>query len=406
MVSFDVKSLFPSIPVPIALDHIKDHLVCNNVTPEIVNVYMKAIKLCMQQNYFQFRNQFYKINNGTSMGNPLSPLIAECFMSNFELTLKNDSNFPRIWLRYVDDIFAIIKKDKLDDTLNIINNQYIDINFTAEVELNRKLSFLDLELNIINNKIDISVYHKPTSTLRYITNDSHCPIQHKLAAFHSMIHRMCKLPLSISNYMKEHNYIKNAAIVNGYKLIDIERMITKHSRKIKNSRMSTLFTQKRQQDKNNTYKRHSIAFTPEITNNLKIPFKKHNMYMVFSNRGRLKDILGSTKDKSDHLEKSGIYEIDCGDCDMKYVGQTRRKLKTRFKEHMDAIKNNQTQKSSVAAHVLDNNHWNISQNNLKLLKEVNNTKKLDAYESYFIQRTTNPMNADNGNINSNLFKII
>lgn len=132
------------------------------------------------------------------MGNPLSPLIAEIFMAHFEISLKKENLLPRVWLRYVDDFFAVIRKDDIQKTLDMLNGRFDSIKFTCEPEIDGKLSFLDVKLQRINNKIDIGVYHKPTSTMRTITNDSHCPIQHKHAAYHSMIHRSLS-PVSKKN---------------------------------------------------------------------------------------------------------------------------------------------------------------------------------------------------------------
>lgn len=79
--------------------------------------------------------------------------------------------------------------------------------------------------------------------MRTITSDSHCPIQHKQSAFHSAIHRLCRLPLSISNYKKEHEYIKEMARVNGYNPDLIDKLVKKHSQKVTRSNLTTLFTQ-------------------------------------------------------------------------------------------------------------------------------------------------------------------
>jgi len=127
--------------------------------------------------------------------------------------------------------------------------------------------------------------------------------------------------------------------------------------------------------------------------------------MVFSNRQKLSNLLGSTKDKTPTLKKSGIYEISCADCDEKYYGQTKRNIHTRWKEHLSHIKYNIPEKSAVAHHILTNNH-NTSINNLKLKKEVHDVKRLDAYESFYIQSCENVMNNDNGPINSSIFALI
>ena len=84
-------------------------------------------------------------------------------------------------------------------------------------------------------------------------------------------------------------------------------------------------------------------------------------------------------------EKCGIYEISCKDCNQKYVGQTRRSIQTRFKEHMAHLKYGRTEKSSVAQHAFDNNH-RIDKNNLRLIRNVRNNRQLDAFESLEISR--------------------
>lgn len=52
----------------------------------------------------------------------LSPMSAsELFMANFEKRIERKPWFPRIWLRYVDDVYAIIKKDQIDCTIQNLN---------------------------------------------------------------------------------------------------------------------------------------------------------------------------------------------------------------------------------------------------------------------------------------------
>lgn len=88
MISFDVSALFPNIPVGEALCELKKHLDKLDLPVEKRDTYFNAAKLCMEQNFFQLRNKFYKVAEGTNMGNPLSPLIADCFMSALENELN------------------------------------------------------------------------------------------------------------------------------------------------------------------------------------------------------------------------------------------------------------------------------------------------------------------------------
>lgn len=116
-------------------------------------------------------------------------------MSNFEMDLKSRGCLPRVWFRYVYDVCAIVKRDKLDTILALLNCQYNEINFTCEQEENNSLNFLDLNLQRqTNGQIQIAVHHKESATHRYIPSNSYAPIQHKLAAFHSLAHRLVSLP--------------------------------------------------------------------------------------------------------------------------------------------------------------------------------------------------------------------
>ena len=52
------------------------------------------------------------------MGSPVSPVVANICMEMFEeLALKTASHAPRIWKRYVDDTFCIMKAEHVDHFL-------------------------------------------------------------------------------------------------------------------------------------------------------------------------------------------------------------------------------------------------------------------------------------------------
>ena len=98
--------------------------------------------------------------------------------------------------------------------------------------------------------------------------------------------------------------------------------------------------------------------------------------------------------------------IECVGCDAKYIGQTKRAIEKRFEEHITCIDKKQPNKSAFAAHILRKRHKKADLNNVRVLKQVNDDRRLDAYESFYIQRTANLLNLDNGNIESALFSRI
>lgn len=149
-----------------------------------------------------------------------------------------------------------------------------------------------------------------------------------------------------------------------------------------------------------------MAYVLQITNKLKNVFNEFDMTLVYKNNNKLGDLLGSTKDRKDSLEKSGIYRIRCSGCDAVYIGQTRRPIKKRFNEHSKCIEYKQTQKSAFAAHAIASGHRDVTIENVDLVKSVSDERRLDAYECVYIHKNENTVNLDDGNIESVLFTLV
>lgn len=60
--------------------------------------------------------------------------------------------------------------------------------------------------------------------------------------------------------------------------------------------------------------------------------------MVVEYTTQFAQAFGQPKDKPDNFEKQGIYVIQCNDCDLKDYSQTRRSIRSRFKEHLRHLK--------------------------------------------------------------------
>jgi hypothetical protein len=78
----------------------------------------------------------------------------------------------------------------------------------------------------------------------------------------------------------------------------------------------------------------------------------------------------------DDYEKSGVYQIRCMDCPLKYIGQTGRTLQTRYKEHIQAILYNNSN-SRYLNHILSTGHAHGNMTNtMKVLKTEKKGKHL------------------------------
>jgi len=84
MVSFDVKLLFTSIPVNLALATAKERLQRDQSLREQTNMsftnVLKLLDFVLTNNYFKYDGHHYKQIFGRAMGSPISPVLAELVM--------------------------------------------------------------------------------------------------------------------------------------------------------------------------------------------------------------------------------------------------------------------------------------------------------------------------------------
>ena len=87
---------------------------------------------------------------------------------------------PRIWLRFIDDIFMVWNNmhQNLDLFIKNLNNHHQSIKFTMESS-EYELHFLDTFIYKERNQLKTRVYHKPTDNKQYLLYTSDHPKQHK-----------------------------------------------------------------------------------------------------------------------------------------------------------------------------------------------------------------------------------
>ena len=81
--------------------------------------------------------------------------------------------------------------------------------------------------------------------------------------------------------------------------------------------------------------------------------------------------------------KPGIYQLKCNTCNLSYIGQTSRNLKTRYHKHIRYIKNNNPH-SAYAQHTLNRHEFGTIENIMTLLKPPHNQHLLTTNEYFNI----------------------
>ena len=172
MVSFDVVSLFTNVPTNEACHLAKQRLDNDTSLPDCTALssdkITDLIQPCVSSNYFKSQDQFFKQMTETSMGSPISPVLANIFMEEFEtFSLITADHKPSLWLRYVNDTFVIWthSQDLPQGFLHDLNKQHPSIKFTMEQEQDGQLSFLDVHLTRnLDGSLQHRVHRKPSHT--------------------------------------------------------------------------------------------------------------------------------------------------------------------------------------------------------------------------------------------------
>ena len=217
MVSFDVTALFTSIDLHLAMDVTKElvergaHRMGNLSNASLY----RLLGLCLKTN-FEFAGKIYPQVRGTPMGSPISGFIAEAAMQKVGF-IALPSFEHKLWVRYVDDVFAVVKKDNLGSIHQTLNNIFKGIQFTIKKENHGTLSFLDVAVHRTSTgNIETSVYRKKTHTDQILLYDSKHPKSHKESCIQTLFNRV-KTHCSIDVLKcQERKHLLHVFSSNGY----------------------------------------------------------------------------------------------------------------------------------------------------------------------------------------------
>ena len=125
--------------------------------------------------------------------------------------------------------------------------------------------------------------------------------------------------------------------------------------------------------------------------------RKFNIRTVFRTPSTLRQELCRIKDCDSAMTRSGVvYEIPCS-CGQRYIGETKRALGTRLKEHQAATRRGQTEKSAIAEHAWSQHHQPLWEET-RILDQADNNTILLIKEAIHIsvQNPGDLMNRDQG----------
>ncbi|XP_035433679.2 uncharacterized protein LOC118265073 [Spodoptera frugiperda] len=333
MVNLNVQALFSNISIMECLNIVQNKLESNRMSSD----YMQLLRNLLTGNCFLFQDKCYLQIDGLTMGNPVTPILANLWMEYFEAkVLRQDPNIIKVWKRNVDEIFCIFTGSQQDIERYIMNLNSIHANmkFTYKMETDRTLAFLGIELSVrADGTLSHGVYWKSTAAARFPNATSHHHprlLQSKITSLKTRLHDLC----DSEHLEQELNNLYKVLPKNGYQMNRCFKQLKKCGQP--------------QRKRQPIYLSYIQGVTDKIGSLL---VRKYSIPTIYQRGTTIKQLL--SKPKNDlRLQKPGIYKIKCS-CGMYYIGRTGRPIATRFKEHKAALKNKEIKKSAIAEHVLD-----------------------------------------------------
>ena len=180
LVSFDIINMFPSIDNQSGVESVRHKL--NQYAHKIdvpVECVVEALEICLKCNCSTFCGQYWLQENGTAMGPKNSCSYADIVAKNIDQqVLAARTIYPelRCWFRFRDDTIVLWRGSvqRLNAFFQALNTFDPYLQFTMDMG-GKSLHFLDLLITRVNNKLETTIYSKPTDSHVYLNARSSHP---------------------------------------------------------------------------------------------------------------------------------------------------------------------------------------------------------------------------------------
>ena len=170
LITADVVGLYPNILHQGGLKALKEALKKKDIKKIPTEDLVKIAEFILNNNIFEFNSKAYQQKSGTAIGTKFALPYACIYMNEVEQNfLETQSKKPLIWLRYIVDIFFIWThgEQELDIFFKHLNSFTPNLSFTHEAS-KKCIPFLDLEVKLIDGKLETDLYMKPTDRHQYL----------------------------------------------------------------------------------------------------------------------------------------------------------------------------------------------------------------------------------------------
>jgi len=351
MASLDVESLFTNVPVSRTIDIIIDNVYGNpnkqppNIPAEEMR---KLLTICTTKTPFSDASgNLYVQSEGCSMGSALGPTFSEFYMCHLEnYVFDNAPDLkPLVYARYVDDCFLLVNDVKQIDHIRHLFEINSVLKFTHELEKSKQLPFLDSLISIKNNKLQSSVYVKPTNFGDCINYNSICPDRYKTGVIKTLLHRGYHISSSWELFTTEIDRIKQLLTNNNFPMNIIDKTVQEFVNKLHSTELPIAAEKIKlyyESQMCSNYKIEEKQLRHIISNNIKPSVDDAVISLeIFYKNKKLRNLLirnKPPKTNNDISERHGVvYRYTCNkegcNASQTYIGYTACTISERFKMH-------------------------------------------------------------------------
>ena len=247
------------------------------------------------------------------MGAPFSSTLSEIFLQPIErLHIKHLGQKHKIknYVWYVADILLIfdVNHTNIQAILEDINTLHLNVHFTADIEQNNVINYLDIFIHKTHSNIKMSIYRKPTFTDTIIPYSSNHPTQQKYAAVIFLYNRLNTYQLHNKEYSQEENTIHNILYNSSFPIWPQKPIIP--------------LLNQRQSSPNPTHKWTVFTYIGRENTYISNIFKHSDIKIAYHTNTYIDSHLINKVYNHDIYLSTGVYKLTCPDCNRAYIGQT------------------------------------------------------------------------------------
>ena len=272
---------------------------------------------------------------------------------------------------------------RLDEFFTYLNTLYPPIKWTMEKEKDGKFHVFDIQLIRTGDKVDTTVYRKPSASDRYLHYTSAQAWHEKTAAIHTLTLRAINYCSTKELLDQELAHITQVFLDNGFPLQSIQRIIKMKSHNHEAVDIQLLDETHVEQPPIDFSKAFYAPYHPHARKMFEALHTKFGITSVYKKTTTLGNMLFKRRPKKDKWNTTHVvYSVPCSISPDQYIGQTKRKMSTRIREHekscegdLSGIHPDLNNDNGIPFHFATTGHQFLFQDSRILAREKNGFKR-------------------------------